>query len=112
MASALQSAGMHAFIVLPPGHAQVAVEIWNGKGEDTSGTGQYFLIETTALSDNWNNQNVFIDDANALLDGKALNSSPIKYMNADEWHEYLFVKGTYVIDCDDSRVLGLTPFTN
>lgn len=112
VASALQSAGMHAFIVLPPGHAQVAVEIWNGKGEDTSGTGQYFLIETTALSDDWNNQKVFIDDANALLDGNVLNSSPIMYMNADEWYEYLSVEGTYVIDCDDSRVLGLTPFSN
>ncbi len=112
VASALQSAGMHAFIVLPPGHAQVAVEIWNGNGEDTSGTGQYFLIETTALSDNWNNQNVFINDANALLEEKVLNSSPIIYMNADTWYEYLSAEGTYVIDCDDSRVLGLTPFTN
>lgn len=112
VASALQSAGMHAFIVLPPGHAQVAVEIWNGNGEDTSGTGQYFLIETTALSDNWNNQNVFIDDANALLEEKVLNSSPITYMNADTWYEYLSTEGTYVIDCDDSRVLGLTPFSN
>lgn len=112
VASALQSAGMHAFIVLPPGHAQVAVEIWNGNGEDTSGTGQYFLIETTALSDNWNNQNVFIDDANALLEEKVLNSSPITYMNADTWYEYLSAEGTYVIDCDDSRVLGLTPFSN
>lgn len=112
VASALQSAGMHAFIVLPPGHAQVAVEIWNGNGEDTSGTGQYFLIETTALSDNWNNQNVFIDDANALLEEKVLNSSPITYMNADTWYEYLSAEGTYVIDCDDSRVLGLTLFSN
>ena len=70
------------------------------------------FIETTALSDNWNNQNVFINDANALLEEKVLNSSPITYMNADTWYEYLSAEGTYVIDCDDSRVLGLTPFTN
>lgn len=113
VASALQSANMHAFLVFPPGHAQVAVEIWNGNGEDIHGTGEYFLIETTALSaDDGNNQDTFINDANALLEGKVLNSSPIMYKNAEEWNAYLSAEGTYLIDCNDSRVLGLTPFAN
>lgn len=42
MASVLESASMHAMIVFTPGHAQTAVETW-------SGSGQYFLIETTML---------------------------------------------------------------
>ncbi|MDE6220063.1 MAG: hypothetical protein K2G51_06505, partial [Lachnospiraceae bacterium] len=105
VASALQSAGMHAFLVFPPGHAQVAVEVWNG-------TGEYFLIETTALSADTNNRNIFINDANALLKEEVLNSSPIKYLNAEAWKAYLSVEETYLIDCDDSRVLGLTPFAN
>ena len=42
MASALLSAGMHPMIVVLPTHAQVAVETWKDSG-------QYFLIETSAL---------------------------------------------------------------
>ena len=108
VASALQSAGMHAFIVLPPGHAQVAVEVWNGSG-DMIGTGEYFLIETTALSDNW--ENAFQEGCLALEDYKGV-SGVITYYNQDSWKKYLSQKGTYLIDCDDSRVLGLTPFAN
>ena len=110
VASALQSAGMHAFIVLPPGHAQVAVEVWNGTGDDTTGKGEYLLIETTSLSDNWTT--AFIEGANALLDYKSPKSGPITYKTQDAWKAYLAVEGTYLIDCDDSRVLGLTPFAN
>ena len=109
VASALQSADMHVFIVMPPNHAQVAVEIWN---DGTTGTGQYFLIETTALSSDWNNENTFIENANALFNDKALNTSPIIYKNKADWQEYLAVPGTYIIDCDDSSILGLTPFVN
>lgn len=110
VASALQSAGMHAFLVLPPGHAQVAVEVWNGRGEDTSGAGEYLLIETTALADNW--ESAFIAGADALQDYKGPSSGPITYKNQESWEQYLSVEGTYLIDCDDSRVLGLTPFVN
>lgn len=112
VASALQSAGMHAFLVFPPNHAQVAVEIWNGSGNDISGTGEYFLIETTALSDRTNYRDIFIDNANGILDGIAPVSGPIEYYNQDEWYEYLMQEGTYIIDCDDMNVLGLTPFSN
>ncbi len=111
VASALQSAGMHVFLVFPPGHAQVAVEVWNGRGNDKSGTGQYFLIETTGLSADWNNPSVFVDNANALLDNKALNTSSITYYNSKGWQNYL-TEDTYIIDCDDLGVLGMTPFAN
>lgn len=109
VASALQSAGMHAFLVFPPGHAQVAVETWEGSG-------QYFLIETTALSGSNNNAQIYVDVANQLINENTMpmpsSGYPITYMNGEEWIEYLSGEGTYLIDCDDSRVLGLTPFAN
>ena len=42
VASALQSANMNAMIIITPGHAQVALETWEGSGE-------YYLLETTKL---------------------------------------------------------------
>lgn len=108
MASALQSAGMHAFLVFPPGHAQVAVEIW-GNGEE--GTGQYFLIETTALSANSNTRDHFIENANGLLKGTG-STGVITYYSTESWKKYLTENVEYIIDCNDSRLLGLTPFAN
>lgn len=108
VASALQSANMHAFLVFPPGHAQVAVEIWN----DGEGYGEYFLIETTALSDDLNGD-AFVNYANQLIAGNknAKNDSCIQYYDADGWWSY--IQGVeYVIDCNDSRILGMTPFSN
>lgn len=113
VASALQSAGMHVFLVFPPGHAQVAVEVWNGRGEDTSGTGRYYLIETTALSGDWNNQQVFVENANALLsENRLLGTSPISYYNQEQWYRYLTKENTYLIDCDDLGAYNLAPFAN
>ena len=109
VASALQSAGMHAFLVLPPGHAQVAVEIW----DSGNGSGEYFLIETTALKDSVINGSGLADDAVALMNGeldKFKDNGCIYYFNSDAWKEY--IQDAYVIDCDDSRVLGMTPFAN
>ena len=109
IASALQSAGMHAFLIFPPGHALVAVEVWNSG----TGAGEYFLIETTALSEDEMNGTAFEEYAAALLKGEldAENNSWIKYMNNAQWAEYLKTV-QYVIDCDDSRILGMTPFSN
>ena len=104
VASALQSANMHAFLVFPPGHAQVAVEVWEG-------TGEYFLIETTALSDQDNSRQIFVDGANYLLNNQTV-SGIITYLTPDEWDEYLSQTVQYLIDCDDSVVLGLTTFSN
>lgn len=109
VASALQSADMHAFLVFPPGHAQVAVEIWN-YGE---GKGEYFLIETTCVDDASNNQNIFIDYLNEYIGNGVLEDTyPIAYLNSDEWINYISNNNAYIIDCNDSSVLGLTPFAN
>lgn len=103
IASALQSAGMHAMLILPPGHAQVAVEIWN--------TGEYFLIETTNLPNSIDK----MDDEDITSEGVGV--STIVYLDQDEWDYYIspggyYDEGCYVIDCDDSTVLGLTSLTN
>ncbi len=108
IASALQSAGMHVFLVLPPGHAQVAVETWEGSGE-------YFLIETTSIP---NTEKDFLDEAQFFLNGwdGIADNEPITYLNNQEWVEYLLgdedddFDDCYVIDCSDGTLLGLTPF--
>lgn len=33
-------------------------------------------------------------------------------MNREQWKQYLAVEGTYLIDCDDANIMGLTPFAN
>ncbi len=91
MASAIQAADMHAMIILPPGHAQVAVETWRGSGE-------YFLIETTCLP---------LDDANV--------DYAIRYLTNDEWVEYIedpygTGESCYVLNCDFSVIFGMTGF--
>lgn len=84
MASALQSANMHCMLIFPPGHCQVAVEIWNR-------TGEYLLIETTVLPVTSEN----IDYV-------------VKYMDKDEWAEYV-EDAYFVIDCNMAPYLNLTP---
>lgn len=94
MASVLESASMHAMIVFTPGHAQTAVETW-------SGSGQYFLIETTMLP--------FTATQDAL-------QSLIQPLSAEEWANYLYNKEqeaqqsggmVYVVDCDLAPVLNI-----
>ncbi len=110
MASALQGMGMHTCLVFPPGHAQVAVETWDGSG-------YYFLIETTALP---NAEDDFLDDANFFyhdFEGEC-DFMPITFLTPDEWAAYLSndpdddEDDCYVIDCSDGALLGLTPFAN
>ena len=110
VASALQSAGMHVFLVFPPGHAQVAVEVWDGRGSNTAGTGEYFLIETTVLSGNWEED--FRNGVNSLSEYTGPRSGPITYMDQDGWYEYISGGNTYLIDCSDAAILGITPFAN
>lgn len=108
IASALQSAGMHAFLLFPPGHAQVAVEIWNS-GE---GRGEYLLIETTALTEESNTHEAYYNNVSHIYDGDYENYT-ITYFDSEGWEEYLKKEEVdYIIDCDDSRLLGLTPFAN
>ena len=106
IASALQSAGMNAYIVLTTDHAQVALETKDGSGE-------YYLIETTALSESNNNNDIYVEAANLFLNGRAPGDGyPIRYYNADQWAQYLSEKNCYIIDCNDAKTLGMTPFSN
>ena len=104
IASALQSAGMHTMIVIPEGHAQVAVETWKGSGE-------YFLIETTSLPANIND---FVEYANYLAKDTAPKDSkcPITYLRYEDWDKYINKTNAYIIDCSDGVFLGLTPFVH
>ncbi len=85
VASALQSADMHPMILILPGHAQVALETWQGSG-------QYLLLETTLLP--------FTG-----ADGQV--GDYVTVAAADEWHAYLDRDGVYVIDCDLASELGI-----
>lgn len=109
IASALQSADMHAFLIFPPGHAKVAVELW----DDGAWQGRYFVIETTGLEPATNNIEMFTENFQTVLEGRFPEAgTPIEYLTSDEWRDYLENEVEYVIDCDDSRLLGLTPFAN
>lgn len=89
LASALKSTGMHALILFIPGHAQVALETWQGSHE-------YFLLETTALP--------FDGTVEAEVDHF------IQYKTQEEWEQYLAecaAKGVaYVVDCDLLNAFG------
>lgn len=104
IASALLSADMHTYLVFPTGHAQVAVETWAGSGE-------YFLIETTDIPCSWAD---FEDYAVELAYDSYDNNinSPIRYMNAKEWNNYINKNDVYLVDCSDGKLLGLTPFSH
>ena len=106
VASALKSAGMHVFLIFPPGHAQVAVEVWN----NGMGVGEYLLIETTYLNDSSNNQSIFVNGAKNLLQGEG-SSGLVTYYDSSGWQEYL-AQTDYIIDCDDIDILGMTPIAN
>ena len=99
MASVLQSADMHPMIIFTPGHAQVAVETW-------SGSGQYFLIETTNLP-----FDASVDDINGL----------VAYYSSEDWANYLGQAQqtaqesggmVYIVDCDLGKVLDIQGLNN
>lgn len=97
MASALQSLNMHALLILPPGHCQVAVETWAGSGE-------YLLIETTLLPVD-ETTNIFFDMSQyPQYAPQAVGIAT--YFTKEQWALYL--QDCYVIDCDDAISLGLT----
>jgi len=83
MASAIEATGMHPMLLILPGHAQVAVETWKDSGE-------YYLIETTALTEpNWDNI--------------------IFYLTKEEWVNYLANNQVIVIDVELARKDGIKP---
>lgn len=120
LASCLMSADMHPMIIITPGHAQVAVETY-------SGSGRYFLIETTTLPYSGVNTKYQINEPafwNGLLatakgtDGKAhivtANGTP------EEWEAYfkavgnskLEFNGIFVIDCDLQKTMEIQGLEN
>lgn len=86
MASAIERTNMHAVLILLPGHAQVAVETWPNSGE-------YLLIETTALD----------AASNADFD----KGGVITYMTKDQWTKYMAQDGYVAIDCDLAEKLHI-----
>lgn len=90
LASAIQSANMHAMLVFPPGHAQVAVETWQDSGS-------YFLLESTALPFSATESDI---------------NSYFRYLSADEWSEYINGYGFYILDCDHAKLLGMSALSN
>ena len=83
IASALQSAGFHTMIILPPGHCQVAVEIMPDSGE-------YILIECTVVPNT-------ADDINNIL----------TYYTKDQWAQY--ISDAYVLDCNMATAFNILP---
>lgn len=94
MASVLESAGMHAMIVLTPGHAQTAVETW-------SGSGQYFLIETTCLP-----FTATEDGLNSLITPLD-NQGWADYLSNAEQRAQQSGGMVYIVDCDLATTLDI-----
>ncbi|WP_026652802.1 zinc ribbon domain-containing protein [Butyrivibrio proteoclasticus] len=104
IASLFKNAGFKTFIILPPGHAQVAIET-------REGSGHYFLIETTMLpctEDEFAEYlGLILSDAGPEnIDGQY----PVMYYNFSMWVDYIVNDDIYIINCDDITELGITPF--
>ncbi len=95
VASALQAAGMNAMLVITPGHCQVAVEIFE--------TGEYFLVETTVLTED-------------IPDVYTVSDYMIAYFTPDEWVRFTELNEDagycYYIECNMAKPLGYIPFSN
>ena len=120
MSSCLMSAGMHPLIILSPGHAQVAVETY-------SGSGNYFLIETTTLP--YDGLNLKLSETepafyNGLLASAKTETGDRYYWTlngtSDEWETYFnYISdgsdefgGVFVIDCNLQPVMGIQGLEN
>lgn len=88
VASALQSIDMRPMIVLTPGHARVAVEIFD--------TGHYFMIEATNITEE-------------IPDRQSEYDEFLEYMTPAKWKQLVQQEGTYIIDCSMSSAFGYTP---
>jgi len=86
LASALKAARMNAMILILPSHAQVAVETWYNSGE-------YFLVETTALQSAKNQEFEYV----------------IGYLTKEEWQQYIAENNVIAIDCSMAARLGIYP---
>jgi len=93
IASALQELGMNAFLVMPPGHCQVAVEAWPK-------TGAYFILETTSLPTDLDSVYKIV----GLYRAEKLESYIVNYNNNNDF--------CYVLDCGLAPALGFTKTNN
>lgn len=93
IASALQELGMNAFLVMPPGHCQVAVEAWPN-------TGVYYILETTALPTDLNNIYRIVGSYRA----EQLENYIVNYKDRNDF--------CYVLDCSLAPALGFTKTNN
>ncbi len=84
VAAGLQSQSMHVALLILPTHAQVALETWKGSGD-------YFLIETTALD--------------AAKSGNF--NSVLGFYTKAEWTQYIEENQIVIIDCDLAQTLGI-----
>ena len=111
---------MHPLIILSPGHAQVAVETY-------SGSGNYFLIETTTLP--YDGLNLKLSETepafyNGLLASAKTETGDRYYWTlngtSDEWETYFnYISdgsdefgGVFVIDCNLQPVMGIQGLEN
>ena len=93
IASALQELGMNAFLVMPPGHCQVAVEAWPN-------TGVYYILETTVLPVDLSNIYKIVGSYRA----EQLENYIVNYNNRNDF--------CYVLDCSLAPALGFTKTNN
>lgn len=88
LASILKSMNVHCFLIFPPGHCQVAVEL-------EQNSGQYLLVETTVLPASDHD----INELMAILDDK-------------EWSYYISNQDCLVVDCDMAIALNFQTLYN
>ncbi|MDO4797636.1 MAG: hypothetical protein Q4A01_06420 [Coriobacteriales bacterium] len=121
MASCLMSAGMHPLIIITPGHAQVAIESY-------SGSGKYYLIETTKLPyDGLDTSKDYTKDMGfygGLIPSAKTDDGSTYYWTTTgspaEWQLYFNSVGTgrgdfggiFVIDCALQQVMGIQGLEN
>lgn len=115
VASCLTSAGMHPYLIITPGHSQVALETWEGSG-------QFFLVETSLLPYEGPNRELAIEDTNfygglvPFCEDANGTYSCLDMMGSSEfWDRFIASSedggdafgGVYVIDCTLQRTFGL-----
>lgn len=103
MASALQAADMNAMLVITPGHAQVAVELFE--------TGEYVLIETTNITTTIPREYEIGEEGEYLI-----LEDMMAYYSPELWANFIENNKAegycYMIECDMAGVMGYRAFNN
>lgn len=101
VASSLEAAGFHTFLLITTGHAQVAVEVQENSGE-------YYIIECTALPAQNRNTYNFQSFDQIGVDQLEMNAV-INYLTHDQILTYFEQKEARVIDCSLANSLNIEP---